>query len=180
MRRSAIEPVALATAAVICMAGSLLLAPGPVRGVLGGALVLILPGAALSALAGPALSGPDRLLAVLALSVAAAILGGIFLGATHIGFGARTWTLLTGGAAFAAALAALLVRRGSPAIEERPRYRCARSWLRRNAPTLACFLTAASLVVLALVLTHDSARHNAEQAARIANLAPGPARRGAR
>lgn len=180
MRRSAIEPTALAAAAALCMAGSLLLAPGPLRGVLGGALVLILPGAALSALAGPALSGPDRLLALLALSIATAILGGIALGATHVGFGARTWTLLTGGVAFVAALGALLVRRGSPRSEERPRYSCARSWLRRNAPSLACFLTAAALVVLALVLAHDSARHNAERAARIANLAPPPARRGAR
>ncbi len=171
MRRSTLEPAVLAIATVVCVAGSLLLAPGPAREVLGGVLVLIVPGAALSALAGPALAGADRVLAVLALSVATAILGGIALGAAHLGFGARTWTLATGGVALTAALGALLLGRETPGGEERPRYRCARSWLRRNAPTLACCAAAAAIAVLAVVLAHDSARVNGERAARIANLA---------
>ncbi len=179
MSRRSAQPLAIAGASALSALGVLALGSGPLRGLLGVALVLLLTGAAWNTLLGPAVPFADRALAVLASSIATAILAGIFLGATHLGFGATSWALALGLLAVAASLTAVATG-GAPASEEHPRYERIAQRLRRGWPTLACFGLALAIAVLAVVLAHSSAGRNGERAARIANLAAAPARGGAR
>jgi uncharacterized membrane protein len=163
------RPLAIAGVAVLSAGGVALLGPGPPRGALGIALVLLVTGAALSELLGPSLSGADRALAVLASSIAVAILTGVALGATHVGFAAGTWALALGAIAVAASIGAWLTGGAAPS-EEAPRYGCLARRLKRSAPSLACFAVALAIAALAVALAHHSAAHNAERAEQIPNL----------
>jgi hypothetical protein len=167
--RRAVQPLALAGAAALSAIGVALLGPGPLRGTLGIALVLLLTGAAWTTLLGPTVPLADRILAVLASSIATTILVGIGLGATRLGFRAGDWALALGLVAVAAAMAALLTG-GPSASEEHPRYERLAQRLRRAAPTLACFAVALAIAVLAVVLAHHSAERNGQRADQIANL----------
>jgi hypothetical protein len=177
-RRSA-QPLAIAGAAVLSACGVALLGHGLLRGVLGMLLVLLVTGAAWTTLLGPTVPLADRVLAVLASSIATAILAGILLGAAGIGFAGGWWALALGSVAVAASVAAVLTG-GPPASEERPRYERVAHRLRRGAPTLACFAVALAIAVLAVVLAHRSAARNGERAERIANLVEAPSRGGSR
>jgi hypothetical protein len=154
---------------MLCVCGVAALGHGPVRGLFGVALVLLVTGAAWTTLLGPTVPFADRALAVLASSIATAILTGILLGATRLGFGAGTWALALGAVAVIASLGALLTG-GPPASDERPRYERLAHRLRRGAPTLACFALALAIVVVAVALAHHSAAANGERADRIVNL----------
>ena len=179
MSRRCTQPLVIAGAAAFSAVGVALLGHGLVRGALGVALVLVLSGAALTALLGPALTGADRVLAVLASSIAAAILTGILLGATRLGFAAGSWALSLGAIAVLASLATLVIG-GAPAADERPRYDGIAMRLRRSAPTLGCFAVALAIVAIAVVLAHRSAARNGERASQIANLVTAPAKGGDR
>ena len=179
MSRRSTQPLAIAGLAALSAAGVTLLGPGALRGALGGALVLLLTGAGLTALLGRTLPGADRALAVLASSTATAILTGVVLGATRLGFGAVSWALALGAIAVVASVAALLTG-GAPASDERPRYGGIGKDLRRGAPTLACAAVALAIAVLAVVIAHHSAARNGERASRITNLVAAPQKGGAR
>ncbi len=177
MSRPSSQPLAIAGTAALSAAGVALLGPGLMRGILGVALVLLLTGAAWTALLGPSLPVADRALSVLASSIATAILAGILLGATGLGFGSGEWALALGSIAVVAALTALLTG-GAPQTDERPRYESAGRCLRRGAPTLACFAVALAITVLAVALAHRSAARTGERAARITNLVAAPSKGG--
>lgn len=145
-------------------AGFVLAAPGglPVlemmlRVVLGVSLVLIGPGLAVTAALLPPrqLGSAEHLLAILATSIALAVVGGIVLNATPWGLQPLSWLALLGGVTAVAALFALLRlrrRRMSAAAEPGRRHGGASQATARPAPTARLALPLVASVLLGLAV----------------------------
>jgi len=170
-------PLALLSASLAAGAGALAVSGGPLRWVLGAALALVLPGAAITALLGSGLAAVDRVFATIACSIAVAILAGLAIGAGHGGFDAAAWIAILAGVAVALSGLALLRDRSSGAEPNgAARRTLSPRGLRLPAggTTLACYAAAAAIVLAAVVMAHRSAGRTSERASLIANGAPQP------
>ncbi len=159
----------LLVTAVVALAGTatvLLVDGGVVRGAGGVLLVLMLPGYSLQAALVPArgLESSARLALTLGLSIALAVLAGLVLDVTGIGFGAVEWAAALCVLTVAGCLAAALRRRRAAAtVLTGPRVTVP-SW-----KVLVPFLVAGLLAASAVVVSRESAL-NQERGDRFTQL----------
>jgi uncharacterized membrane protein len=118
------------------------------------ALVLVLPGYALTAAVFPSrsLGLTERLLLMVALSLIAAILGSLVLDGVGIALDARSWVTLLASVTIAAAVAAMFRAGG---IEPRSR---TISWIRPSMVQIAALTVAALVLVGAIALARTPLR----------------------
>lgn len=151
MRRYADLVVASVAAVAICAAILALSPSGLLRAALALPLVLVLPGFALMAALRPGagIDASARLAMTLGLSLAAAVLVGLILNASGIGFGARAWAIALGAVTLAGCALATGRRRALDGTLVS---------LARPSTTGVVFALAAVVAVAAVVASGDSAR----------------------